>query len=206
MVLEMNRKDIIHNMKTYGFHVIKNYWDSDKCDRAVKELTNAPKEVGQGGDLRCQFAHNYCRTAFDFLKDEFIQEAAKEYSRCHDANRVVGGIVEFNPNKEIDSGGGWHVDSKDESQFKSFIYLTDVGPDNGPFMFIQKSKSIAADLPMHSNNRISQETIDERFDPNDVIEITGGAGTCILADSTYVHRGKQIKSGSRYTFTTYFYE
>ena len=59
---------------------------------------------------------------------------------------------------------------------------------------------------MYSNNRISQKTIDKIFDPNDIIEITGKAGTCILADSTYVHRGKQIQSGSRYTYTTYFYE
>ena len=205
----MDKKDIIYNMKTYGFCIIENYWDKEQCDTALKQFLNLPRDVfetGQGGDLRCQFTNSYCRSAFDFLKDEFIQDIAKEYSRCHVADRVVGGIVHFNPEQEIDSGGGWHVDSKIEAQFKSFMYLTDVGPDNGPFMFVQKSKALAEDLPMYSNNRISQETIDEKFDSSDIIEITGGAGTCVLADSTYVHRGKQIQSGTRCTFTTYFYE
>jgi len=204
----MDKKDIIHNMHTYGFCVIENYWDQDCCDRALNQFLNLPKEVfetGQGGDLRCQFTNTHCKSAFDFLKDEFIQEVAREYSKCYVANRVVGGIVHCSPDQEIDSGGGWHVDSKIDAQFKSFMYLTDVGTDNGPFIFIRKSKSLAEDLPMYSNNRISQKTIDEIFDPNDIIEITGKAGTCILADSTYVHRGKQIQSGSRYTYTTYFY-
>ena len=35
---------------------------------------------------------------------------------------------------------------------------------------------------------------------------TGSAGTCILIDSTYVHRGKKINKGTRYTYTNYFYE
>ena len=86
------------------------------------------------------------------------------------------------------------------------MYLTDVGTDNGPFVFIRKSKLLAEDLPMYSNNRISQETIDEIFDPNDIIEISGRSGTCIFADSTYVHRGKQIQSGTRCTYTTNYYE
>lgn len=205
----MEISDIVNKVKSYGFCVIENFWSKEKCEKAITELSSVDirnYETGQGGDLRFQNANHKVSTAKDFLEDCFIQKVATEYSSCSWAQRVVAGIVRYSDGRAIDSGGGWHVDSKTDTQFKSFMYLTDVGTDNGPFVFIRKSKSLAEDLPMYSNNRISQKTIDEIFDPNDIIEITGKAGTCILADSTYVHRGKQIQSGSRYAYTTYFYE
>ena len=210
MVLEMTKKkDIIHNMKTYGFHIIENYWSADKCVEALNELCNLPVvlfERGQGNDSRCQFANKYCDTAMDFFKDEFIQEIANKYSKCNVADRVVGGIVDFNPRQKTDSGGGWHVDSKKKSQFKSFMYLSNVGPENGPFVFIQKSKKLVGKFRKYKNLRISENSVNKKINPDDIIEITGKAGTCVLADSTFIHRGKQIQSGSRYTYTTYFEE
>ena len=41
---------------------------------------------------------------------------------------------------------------------------------------------------------------------DDIEEIVGQAGTCILVDTTYTHRGKQIEEGKRISLTTYFYE
>ena len=64
---------------------------------------------------------------------------------------------------------------------------------------------MANKVSKYSNLRILQDTIDEMVDSKDIIEMTGSAGTLILADSTYIHRGKQIEDGIRYTYTTYFY-
>jgi len=198
----------VSSLKEYGFCVIENYWSNDKCRKAVEELSSVDSlqfEKGQGGDLRLQHAESHLTTAKDFLEDSFIQEVASQYSYCNFAHRIVGGIVRHIDGANIDSGGGWHVDSEQESQFKSFMYLSDVGTDNGPFTIVQKSKRLVPEIPKHSNLRIRQEHVEDMFESSDIIEIIGKAGTCILIDSTYVHRGKQIENGTRLTYTTYFY-
>ena len=202
-------EEALASMKEYGFFVIKDYWSLEDCRKAVNELVRVPPsyfDTGQGGDLRLNRANKTLITARKFLEDKFIQEVANRYSNCSRADRIVAGIVKNQEGKNIDSGGGWHVDSQNEAQFKSFMYLSDVGSDSGPFTFIQKSKGLVNKINTYDNLRISQESIEDIFNPEDIIEITGSAGTCILADSTYVHRGKQIEQGVRYTYTNYFYD
>tara|TARA_R100001015_G_C4631134_1_gene193402 strand:- start:1476 stop:2108 length:633 start_codon:yes stop_codon:yes gene_type:complete len=210
MVLEMNTKEnILNHLREYGFVIIPEYWSSEKCKQALSEFKKLPQQAfegGQGGDLRCQHSNRYLSSSNEFLNDTFIQDIADNYSLCNRADRVVAGIVKYNPDRQTDSGGGWHVDSESDAQLKSFMYLTDVTSENGPFVFVQKSRDLVNKLEKHSNLRISEELVREHVNPEDVIEMTAPAGTCILADSTYLHRGKQIESGIRYTYTTYFYE
>lgn len=206
----MNTKEnVLNHLKEYGFVVIPNYWSPEKCKQALNELKTLPNQVfegGQGGDLRCQHSNKYLSSSNEFLNDSFIQNIADDYSLCNIADRVVAGIVNYNSDLQTDSGGGWHVDSELPAQLKSFMYLTDVNEENGPFMFVQKSRDLVNELQKHSNLRISQELVNEHVNSEDIIEMVAPAGTCILADSTYLHRGKQIESGTRYTYTTYFYE
>ena len=37
-------------------------------------------------------------------------------------------------------------------------------------------------------------------------QITGKAGTLVLFDGSFIHRGKNIEEGIRYSFTNYFFE
>jgi len=210
MVLDLKSKEnILYQLREYGFAMIHNHWSSEKCEQAlneVKALQPQAFEEGQGGDRRCQHSNKFLTSANDFLNDTFIQSIANEYSSCNIANRVVAGIVPYVQGKTTDSGGGWHVDSEAPAQLKSFMYLEDVNSDNGPFVIVQKSRDLVNKLQKHSNLRISQELVNEHVNPEDIIEMVAPAGTCILADSTYLHRGKQIESGTRYTYTTYFYK
>jgi hypothetical protein len=209
MVLGIKNKfQAVNSLKKNGFYIIENFWSLQKCDQAVREILSLNQDLfdpGQGGDSRCQHSNKYLKTSCEFLDDSFIQSVADDYSKCNLANRTVAGIVEHKNTQSTDSGGGWHVDSEEGSQFKSFMYLTDVGRENGPLTFIKKSKDIVKKVPKYSNLRILEEDIYRYFDLKNIVEITGSAGTCILADSTYPHRGKQIQSGIRCTYTTYFY-
>lgn len=203
------KENILYQLRQCGFAIIYDYWSKERCKTAVDQLKSLPREVleqGQGGDLRCQHSNKYLPSANDFLNDSFIQSIADEYSACNRADRVVAGIVSHKHGQVTDSGGGWHVDSEIPAQLKSFMYLEDVNSDNGPFVIVQKSRDLVNKLQKHSNLRISDELVREHVNPEDVIEMTAPAGTCILADSTYLHRGKQIEDGVRYTYTTYFYE
>tara|TARA_R100000008_G_C3534633_1_gene141279 strand:- start:70 stop:702 length:633 start_codon:yes stop_codon:yes gene_type:complete len=208
-IVYVSKEEIVQELKDKGFAVLPNYWDIEKCAQAKKELLQVPShvfEIGQGGDLRFQHANKYLLTANSFLKDSFILEVAQSYSDCNVPHRIVAGIVQHKEGETIDSGGSWHVDSEQKAQFKSIIYLEDVNSDNGPFVIVQKSRDLVNELQKHSNLRISEDLVREHVNPEDIIEMTAPAGTCILADTTYLHRGKQIESGVRYTYTTYFYE
>ena len=204
----MKETEILNELCAHGICVVHNYWSKALCTEALREISELDQShfsIGQGGDRRCGTADQLLPTARDFKRDSFIQSIANSYSSCNDARRTQLGIVTHSPSKEIDSGGGWHVDSQGSPQFKSFIYLSDVTATNGPFTIIKASKEKAKNLPTYSNLRIEEDIINQELSSHDIYEITGEAGTCILADTTNIHRGKQISEGMRYTYTTYFY-
>ncbi len=205
----MKTKDeVLKSMRELGYCVIPQYWSVEKCLSAIEALRTLPShtlEIGQGGDIRCQHSNKYLVSASDFLNDTFIQEIANEYSSCNRPDRTLAGILSYEEGKEKDSGGGWHMDSTGSYQFKSIMYLNDVNENTGPFAFVQKSKEASRTIPTHSNLRILEETIRDVFRPEDVLTITGSAGTCVLVDTTFPHRGTQIKAGIRYSYTVYFY-
>ena len=209
MDVEIDVKKTLAELRENGFYAIKNFWPKEKCQEAISEINRAPRQLfekGQGGDFRLQHSNKYIPSANEFLNDTSVQKIASAYSTCNRADRVVAGVLKHQEGQVTDSGGGWHVDSDRDFQFKSFIYLTDVNTHNGPFMIVKKSKKYANDVPKHSNFRIQEKNILNFCHPDDIIEILGTAGTLILADSTYIHRGKNINSGTRYSYTTYFYD
>ena len=204
-----NIKEIVLELRENGFCVLKDFWSFEKCRQAIDDLSRINKnnfEIGQGGDIRCQRSHLFSKVINNFFEDKYINEIASKYSSCSMANRVLAGVLEPIEGKLVDSGGGWHVDSAASHQFKSILYLTDVSSKNGPFLFIPKSKKVINDIPKYDNMRIDENTIKEYFFEDDIEEIVGSAGTCILVDTTYAHRGKQIEEGKRISLTTYFYE
>lgn len=203
----ISKSDILKKLNSDGICVIPDYWPNEKCNAAIQEISSLPThlfEKGQGGDFRCQHSNKHLKTALEFVNDKFIQSIANEYGDCCVANRTVLGVVKNFPEEKIDSGGGWHVDVVGKSQFKSFVYLTDVSPTTGPFTFIKNSKDKASQIETFSNLRIKDEDISS-FCESDILEVCGKAGTLILADTSNIHRGKIIKEGTRVTYTTYFY-
>ena len=125
----------------------------------------------------------------------------------------------------------WHCeqDSIDNSRriIVWTVYLNDVDYSNGPFLFIRNSKSF--DVSRRSNYskrsllqnifiligkmklkdpRYDDQSINNFINKNKIIpeEIIGKAGTLVLFDGSFIHRGKNIEKGTRYSFTNYFYD
>jgi ectoine hydroxylase-related dioxygenase (phytanoyl-CoA dioxygenase family) len=200
--------EVLNILRKEGICILRDYWNKEKCDMAIKELSKAPLEAfssGQGGDLRLRPSEPYSLCASDFKNDKFIYDIAKQYSNCHLPENVQSNVVKFAQDSPSDSGGGWHLDSQKPAQFKSMIYLTNVKSENGPFMFLRGSKARNSELPFFSNLRLEDSYIRNNFGDDKIVEVTGNAGTCVLFDSTYVHRGKEISEGIRIAMTTYWY-
>jgi ectoine hydroxylase-related dioxygenase (phytanoyl-CoA dioxygenase family) len=114
---------------------------------------------------------------------------------------------------EDSSGGGWHRDAL-VIQFKAMIYLTDVSEDNSPFQIIPNShklsevpRSVASGLLKYGQNRITPAEVEKYVKHlcRSPVTCTGKVGDLVIFNSTSIHRGKPIQTGTRIALTNYYY-
>jgi hypothetical protein len=75
----------------------------------------------------------------------------------------------------------------DEFRFcKLFIYLTDVGPDGGPHVYVQGSASSWKCLPIQ---RYTDEQVEAAFGPGQTVTFCEPAGSAFLVNTYGVHKG-----------------
>ena len=112
------------------------------------------------------------------------------------------------------SGGGWHRDNI-QPTYKAMIYLTDVNEENGAFQIIKKSnklKNLVRDYVYLNkkdllNTRFSNHEINnliEHFDYT-VETLSAKAGTVIVFDGSFLHRGLPLVKGVRYALTRFVF-
>lgn len=85
----------------------------------------------------------------------------------------------------------WHFDHNDTRVLKLFVYLNDVGDNNGPFTYIPMHPAQARlpYLPVHK----SDAQITRHLGSNTERSITGAQGTTFLIDTArLLHRGSRI--------------
>jgi len=104
--------------------------------------------------------------------------------------------------KNINSSFGksaqlYHRDFDHERWIKIFIYLNDIGLDNGPHSFVKGSHNKIVNNN-HKIKRESDEYINKNFNKSDIMYFTGKQGTVIIEDTRGYHKGTPVLSGSRY--------
>jgi hypothetical protein len=86
----------------------------------------------------------------------------------------------------------WHRDSDDERVLKVFTYFTDVDEDAGPFEYIRSSApggKYGNTFPWPEGEHPPQDELAEAIDPEDMLTLTGPAGTMVFAVTSGFHRG-----------------
>jgi hypothetical protein len=96
----------------------------------------------------------------------------------------------------------YHFDMDRLKFLKFFIYLTDVDEFNGPHMYVKKTHNKCPKY-IRNDGRYSDSFIEENA-CNDIVEITGKAGTIIIADTRGIHKGKELEKGERLIFQLEF--
>jgi hypothetical protein len=97
----------------------------------------------------------------------------------------------------------WHRDYDDLINVKVFVYLSDVGPEQGPFTFAPRTHprgEIAIDVAARMDD-------DEmaRFVPReDWVVCTGPVGTVVVADTCGFHKGGKPVEGERMLWTAQY--
>lgn len=206
-------------LKVYGICVLKNYFSNETIDNInnefdkifmKKEFIESNKKEGCSNDERIFHVEKYSEyIRKHFSNQQLFNDIAKTYKKSLNKKTLINKIT-FEKDKIKNSGAGWHRDNHD-CQFKTIMYLTDVGVSNGNFQWITNSNKQNIGYPKprtpNYNTRFTDETISEILKINkcNLIDITGIKGTIILADTTYIHRGNIIKNGERRAITQYFF-
>lgn len=87
----------------------------------------------------------------------------------------------------------FHRDFDDLKFVKYFIYLTDVGDDNGPHVFVEGTHKSSK---LCSFGRFSDEIVEHEF-PGKSRIFTGVSGLRFLEDTRGIHKGTLPKVGTR---------
>jgi len=191
----------------------------DDCAKACVEIDRViaeyPEYVNKNAkaDKRVYGANNASTLVDEFAKNEELLSIASAYNRKTTTTAFTLAARMPTSVDNQGSGEGWHRDAF-LRQFKAILYLSDVGPKNGPFQFIQDShlgSQIVQDVK-NGNLKYMQYRIEEEkiarilANKSDRLKTyTGRAGTLILVDTSAVHRGKPIQAGTRYALTNYYF-
>jgi hypothetical protein len=95
----------------------------------------------------------------------------------------------------------WHVDFDDKHLLKAFVYLSDVGPESGPFEYVPGShaggRNVVRPWEPMGYGRVSDEEVSSKVDADEIVTFTGPRGTLILCNTSGLHRGGFATAGPR---------
>lgn len=137
--------------------------------------------------------------------DRKLLEIVAAYLGMWPRLHAIGAWLNFPTVNEAKNAQLWHRDPEDLRLIKVFIYLNDIGTENGPFCYIQRShpfSSGAGKVPLHEDKkRILDDEMIAAFPKEFWVECTGPANTMIIADTVGFHRGGRVKNGTRLLIT-----
>lgn len=103
----------------------------------------------------------------------------------------------YHTDKGAQQAEHFHRDVDDWRFVKLFIYLTDVGPKNGPHIYVSHT---SASPELRQIRRFTDEEVVTTFGADRVMELTGRAGEGFMEDTFGIHKGQPVVEGRRLIF------
>jgi hypothetical protein len=206
---------IVQTIVRDGFYIFPNRLPADLCDQIELFARRTPAIIESNRELREPLikydpehpvSHTYKILERDSVENGAIQRLmadeafiaiAEAYLNSHPA---IGGVdVWWSPKYGNEPGSDaaqlFHFDfDAPPAWLKLFVYVTDVGPQDGPHVFVKGSHrpGLAASREFRSRGyvRISDKEIAKAFGPDSAIDIVGPRGTVFVADTRGFHKGK----------------
>lgn len=201
-------RSVVHE---YGIAHMEGFLGGERLDRLAAECRSIldepptwshPEGYGLGAAVRLvrtQVDRASFPTLLDVFESPFLEEVvALHYGPGYVFAEQIYVILDVVGTQTIVQQ--LHYDKV--QHLKLFVYLSDVGPGNGPFHCVPRSHTISAQLQADNRaNGIIATDGEARVLPPEVagrqVAVLGGAGTLILFDSDIVHRASVPTDGDR---------
>lgn len=133
------------------------------------------------------------------------------YSRLHSIG--LSETMPVAPGTPAIQSQQWHRDIGNKTYPKIFVYLSDVGEEDGPFIYLKGSQMhgrwyhLFPQINPHTNalGRIQDADIEKSPMQADIVKCTGRAGTLVFADTAGIHKGGYSTRNPRFASIITFY-
>lgn len=217
---------VTDDLQTRGYHVFKQRLPEDVCERLLDFGLDQPSVVrpdesevatAQGtnrayrGDRSAPKGIRYDVPVQDLLANNDVQDLLADTSilavaQAYLGSRPMADVLSMwwhtalSDKPSAAAAQYYHFDMDRIKWLKFFIYLTDVGTDNGPHSFVagsHRTDGIPRALLSKGYARLTDEEVLQHYRPEDIIEFTGPRGTILAEDTRGLHKGKHVGAGDR---------
>ncbi len=213
---------ILPVLRDRGYFVYEQRVPADICDRLVDFALTQPASVRlHDGEIREKIDTVYDPSRplgirYDFREKDLINNpdiqalmadpAIIEIAQAYLGVQPVADVVAmwwhtaFSDQPDSEAAQFYHFDMDRIKWIKFFIYLTDVSPDNGPHYFVagsHRTGGVPKEILSKGYVRLSDEEVEARFPPRDIVEFAAPRGTIIAEDTRGLHKGQHVASGHR---------
>jgi len=137
----------------------------------------------------------------DFFNHPTVLAVAEVFLGCKPTLDNIGAWWSFAARDQAKGTQWFHRDWDNIRALKIFVYLTDVGPQDGPFEFVADSNR---DDRLAVIDRIPDDTVERTFGAERLQAVTGPAGTVFMADTFGIHRGRLPRARPRLLLTAQY--
>lgn len=219
-----NGRAALQQLKDKGYIIFEQALSIDACERLMKFALNTPAiirpmdgetqsnkprmsiyEENKPKAIRYDYAVNDLLANSDvqnLLSDNSLIALAEMYLKARPRFDVLSMWWHTNFHSQPDSEAAqfYHFDLDRLKWLKVFIYLTDVGSQNGPHSFIEGSHG-SGGIPKHflskGYSRLDNDEVLSHYGSNKEICFAAPKGTIIIEDTRGLHKGQPVMSGAR---------
>jgi hypothetical protein len=215
---------LVSQLRNDGYVVFPSALPTDACDRLMDFTRSTPAIVrlmdGQDSTLQASkkiycghdaVAIRYDYDPSDLLNHEDVQSLladgslltlVQEYLGCMPVADVLSMWWHTNFHDKPDSNAAqfFHFDMDRFKWLKIFIYLTDVGADNGPHAFVEGSHitgGIPVSMLKRGYVRLTDEEVLMAYSPEKIHSFSAPRGSIIIEDTRGLHKGVHVKAEAR---------
>lgn len=217
------RSALGERLRRDGVVVFPSALPAEVCDRLQAFAARTPATIrpmdGQSADVTRQALYepdNLQAVRYDYQPSDLLDQAevqdlladpsllalVQDYLGCEPLADVLGmwWHTAFHDHPDSKAAQFFHFDMDRFQWLKVFIYLTDVGPDNGPHAFVRGSHRTGG-IPPHILERgyvrLTDEEVAATYPAEDILAFTAPRGSIIVEDTRGLHKGVHVRDGAR---------
>jgi hypothetical protein len=217
------RSDWLDKLRNDGYIVLERALPAETCDRLVRFARKTPSQTrlmdGQADFGRSEVLFDPERPTavrYDYpadvlldnpdvqslLADQSILALVQDYLGAPPVADVLNMWWHTNYSERPDAQAAqfFHFDMDRIKWLKVFIYLTDVGPDNGPHSFVRGSHrtgGIPWSLLQRGYKRLTDRDVERCYAKDACREFSAPRGSIIIEDTRGLHKGAHVRAGPR---------